>query len=69
MKLRNLIRALKDQLPVRRAFRNFFITGNAWGMFSRLSHTKQDGVDKMMYNRRSSAEKAAESMKKKYGKH
>ena len=30
IKLKNLILGLKEQGPFKRAFRNFFITGNAW---------------------------------------
>lgn len=70
MKIRNLILGLKEQLPLKRAFRNFFITGNAWGLFHKNSHIRQDnGKPKVMYNTRASAEKAAESMKAKQGKH
>ena len=70
MKIKNLIRAIIDQGPPRRAFRNFFITGNAWGLFHINSHMRQDtGKLKVMYNTRESALKAAESMKKKQNKH
>lgn len=70
IKIRNLVLALKDQLPLKRAFRNFFITGNAWGLFSLNSHMRTDtGKEKVMYNTKASALKAAESMKKKQGKH
>lgn len=69
MRIKNLYLALKEQLPLKRAFRNFFITGNAWGMFSKRSHYLEDGREKQAYSRRPSAEKAADSMKKKYDKH
>lgn len=70
IKFKNLYLGLKDQLPFKRAFRNFFITGNAWGLFSINSHQRQDiGKSKVMYNTKSSALKAAESMKKKQDKH
>lgn len=70
MKLKNLILALKEQGPLKRAFRNFFITGNAWGLFSKNSHVRGDtGNVKTMYNTKASALKAAESMNKKYKKH
>ena len=53
MKLRNIILGIKDQLPIKRAFRNFFITGNAWGLFYLNSHIRQDnGKLKVMYNTR-----------------
>lgn len=69
IKLKNLKLALQDQLPFKRAFRNFFITGNAWGMFSKRSHLNLDGKPKVVYNTRPSAEKAAASMGTKYTKH
>ena len=61
---------LKGQLPIKRAFRNFIITGNAWGMFHKNSHISlRNGKPKQMYNTIKSANKAAESMKKKYDHH
>jgi len=69
MKLRNLYIALKDQGPIKRAFVNFIVTGNALGMFSKRSHQREDGKLKVMYNTRATAEKAADSMKRKQNKH
>lgn len=69
MKLRNLLRALWEQGPPKRFFKNFFVTRNAWGMFSKLSHTRADGKDKVKYNTKASAQKAADAMKKKNGTH
>lgn len=70
MKTRNLILGLKDQGPFKRAFRNFFITGNAWGLFHINSHIRQDnGQPKVMYNTKETALKAAESLEKKRGVH
>lgn len=70
MKLKNLILALKEQGPLKRAFKNFFVTRNAWGMFHINSHIRQDTKQsKVMYNTKSSALKAAESMQKKRGTH
>jgi hypothetical protein len=69
MKIRNLILALKDQLPIKRAFKNFFITGNALGLFYRRSHTREDGKPKQSFPTKESAMRAAESMKKKHGKY
>ena len=67
MRLRNLYLALKDQGPLKRAFRNFVVTRNAWGLFHKNSHIRGDGKGlKVMYNTRKSAERAAESMNKKY---
>lgn len=70
MKLKNIVLALKEQLPIKRAFRNFVITGNAWGLFHKNSHRRQDnGKEKVMYNTKATAQKAADSMKKKQNKH
>jgi hypothetical protein len=57
--IQNIIAALKGQLPLKRAFRNFFITGNAWGMFSKRSHFTIAGNPKVMYNTKVSADKSA----------
>ena len=70
MKIKNLYLALLEQGPFKRAWRNFIITGNAWGMFSKSSHIRQGtGKLKVMYNTKESAQKAADSMKQKQGKH
>lgn len=68
MKFRNLFLALRYQLPIKRLFRNFFITGNAWGMFSINSHVRVDsGFPKIMFTSIESANKAARSMEQKRG--
>lgn len=68
MKLRNIILALRHQLPLKRMFRNFVVTRNAWGLFHKNSHIAQGtGKPKVQYNTLASAEKAAASMEKKYG--
>lgn len=70
MKLKNIILGIKEQGPFKRAFRNFFVTGNAWGMFHINSHIRQDnGKLKVMYNTKESAMKAAQSLEKKNGVH
>ena len=70
MKIKNLYLGLKDQGPFKRAFRNFFITGNAWGLFHKNSHRRQDNKQlKVMYNTRASAEKAAIALGKKNNVH
>lgn len=69
IKLKNLYLGLKDQLPLKRAFRNFFITKNAWGLFHIRSHQREDGQLKVMYKKRDQAVRAAESMEKKKGVH
>lgn len=70
MKIKNLIKALKDQMPLKRFIRNFFITRNAWGMFYISSHKRRDtGKAKVMYNTKETALKSAEAMSKKKGVH
>lgn len=70
MKVRNLYLALKDQLPLRRFFKNFFVTRNAWGLFHINSHVNQTtGKLKVQYGSKQSALKAAESMGKKNNAH
>lgn len=70
IKIKNVILALYEQGPMKRAFRNFIITRNACGMFYIASHQRQDnGKLKVMYNTKESAQKAADSMKKKLNKH
>jgi len=67
MKIRNIILALKDQGPFKRFIRNFFITRNAWGLFHKNSHRRADtGKEKVKYNTRKSAVRAAEAMEKRY---
>lgn len=50
IKIKYLGRALKEQLPLKRFYRNFFITKNAWGMFSKYSHINKKGNPKVGYN-------------------
>jgi hypothetical protein len=70
MKLKNIVIALKEQLPLKRFIKNFFITRNAWGMFHKNSHQRSDtGKPKVMYNTRETALKSAISMGKKKGVH
>ena len=67
IKISNLYKGLKGQLPIKRAFRNFFITGNAWGMFSINSHINQNsGKEKVQYGSYESAKKAMSFDKKKF---
>ena len=69
MKIKNIYLAIKEQGPFKRFIRNFFVTGNAWGMFSKRSHFRDNGVSKVMYNTKTSVIKAAKSMGKKHNKH
>lgn len=69
MKFRNVILVIKDQMPLKRFVKNFFITRNAWGLFHINSHISQSsGQPKVTYGSKKSAEKAANSMYKKTGK-
>ena len=69
-KVKYLYKGLKHQLPVKRFFRNFFITGNAWGMFSINSHINQKtGLGKIGYNSLKTALKSADNMGEKHNKH
>lgn len=66
----NLLKGLKDQGPFGRAFRNFFITGNAWGLLHINSHIRQDTKKpKVSYKTKMSALRASESMEKKNNVH
>lgn len=70
IRIKYVILALLEQGPFKRFFRNFFITGNAWGMFHKNSHYRGDsGKEKVRYNTKKSAIKAATSMSKKHDKH
>lgn len=61
---------IKDQFKRKTWFRNFFITGNAWGGFSINSHINQHtGEPKITYNHLESAQKAADKMGQKHNTH
>ncbi|MDO4932768.1 MAG: hypothetical protein Q4E63_09035 [Prevotellaceae bacterium] len=50
MKFKNLFLAIYDQLTRKGAWRNIFVTHNAFGIFSRYSHTvRGSGKPKMAY--------------------
>ena len=70
MKIRNLFLAIYDQLTRKGAWRNIFVTHNAFGIFSRYSHTARgSGKPKMSYPTKAVALKAAEAMGEKHGVH
>ena len=70
MKIKNLYLALYDQLTRKGAWRNIFVTHNAFGIFSRYSHTARgSGKPKMAYPTKAVAMKAARAMCEKHGVH
>ena len=70
MKIKNLFLAINDQVTRKGAWRNIFVTHNAFGIFSRYSHTAcGSGKLKMSYPMKAVALKAAEAMGEKHGVH
>jgi len=69
IKLKYVIPGLRHQLPLKRLFKNFLLTGNGWGLFSKWAHYNKKGKDKVGYNSLKTANKSALSMEKKYGNH
>ena len=68
MKVRNILLAVKDQLPVRRLVRNIW-KGHVFGLLSKRSHFREDGTAKVMYNTKATAQKVAKQMLEKKGKY
>ena len=69
-KLKELCKAILFQIKEKNAFKNIFVTHNAFGIFSINSHTNMHnnvGKDKQMYKTKESAIKSAEWMTQKYG--
>ncbi len=70
MKIKNLYLAVWEQLTRKGAWRNIFVTHNAFGILSRYSHTaRRSGKPKVSYPTKAVAMKAAEAMSTKYGVH
>lgn len=68
MKIRNIVLVIHDQMPLTRAYKNFFVTGNAWGLFHKNSHiAKYSGKEKIAYGSKASALRAAGNMETKTG--
>ena len=66
MKIKNIFLVFKDQLPLKRMFRNFLITRNAWGLFYKSSHiATYSGMPKIQYSSKEKALKAAIQMQRK----
>jgi len=66
MKIKNIILALKDQLPLRRLIKNI-LNGKIYGLFHKRSHFRANGQAKVTYNTKETATKSAEAMSKKTG--
>lgn len=67
---RNCILAIWNQLTRKGAWRNVFVTHNAFGIFSKYSHiSRRSGKLKIPYPNKKVALRAAEAMGKKHGVH
>lgn len=70
MKIKNLMLSISDQLCRKGAFRNIFITHNAFGIFSIHSHISSRGnKPKIEYPSKDAAQKSAQAMSQKLGVH
>ena len=70
IKPKNLWKWTIDQVQRKTWFKNFFITGNAWGAFSKYSHlSRRSGEPKITYSTKEKALKAADKMGQKHGVH
>ena len=67
MKLKYIYLALKEQGPLKRFFRNFFITKNGWGLFSKYAHYTKNGKEKIGRSTKDKARKMADKMATKTG--
>ncbi len=67
---KNSILAIWNQLTRKGAWRNIFVTHNAFGIFSEYSHiSRRSGKPKIPYPNKKVALRAAEAMGKKHGVH
>ena len=67
---KNSILAIWNQLTRNGAWRNIFVTHNAFGIFSKYSHiSRRSGTPKIPYPNKRVALRAAEAMGKKHGVH
>ena len=67
---KNCILAIWNQLTRKGAWRNIFVTHNAFGIFSEYSHiSRRSGKPKISYPNKKVALRAAEAMGKKHGVH
>lgn len=61
MKIKMIIPAIKDQMPIKRLLKNIF-NGNIIGIFHKRSHFTKNGKEKVSYNTKDTALKACEKM-------
>jgi hypothetical protein len=66
MKIKNIILAIKDQLPLSRLIRNMR-KGHLIGLFDKRSHFTKEGKEKVKYNTKATAVKSAQKMMEKNG--
>lgn len=66
MKARNIWLVFKDQLPLKRMWRNI-CNGNIRGILHKRSHFRHEGGSKVTYNTKATARKSADAMSKKTG--
>ena len=66
MKFKNIKSSIIYQFRKSDWFKQWVIKRNAWGIFSKHSHIKKDGLEKQKYNTEASALRAAEAMQKRY---
>ena len=70
MKIKNLMLSISDQLCREEAFRNIFITHNAFGIFSIHSHISgRSNKPKIEYPSKEAAQKSAQAMSQRMGVH
>lgn len=69
IKIRNLLLGLKHQLPLKRLFYNYFVTGNGWGLFHKNSHWRSDSDNEKVSYSLKSAKRSADQMGKKHDCH
>lgn len=67
MRVKNILRVIQDQGPLKRFVRNL-LKGNLKGIISIYSHiNRSNNTPKVVYNTKATAEKAACQMKRKTG--
>lgn len=65
---KNLVLGIKDQLPLSRLIHNMK-RGHVYGLFHPRSHLNENGLSKVSYNTKKTANKVAKQMSEKHNKH